>query len=578
MKLILFLILTTFLSKCSSTNEVPTPIAKPVVSITSTPITEGTDVIFIISLSNISDSETTIAIVTTPNTATTNDYTPTNLTKTIPAGQTSITVNIPTNNDSIGESTETFTVTGTVTSNNTSNTSPIIAIGTLLDNGIVASELDIWLTKGDQSVLLQKQNTIQLFGTAANSFQTIDIDENQAYQTIDGFGYTLTGGSVAVINSLNATKKQELLQELFGNSTTSIGISYLRISIGASDLNSSVFSYNDLPNGQVDTAQINFSLAPDNALILMLKEILLLNPNIKIMAVPWSAPLWMKANYTSVGSSLSPIYYSSYATYFVKYIQGMQAQGITIDAVCPQNEPLNPNNNPSMSMSATQQLSFIKKLGLAFQNANITTKIVSYDHNCDVPSYPISILSDATAYPYVDGSAFHLYGGDISALSTVHNAFPNKKIYFTEQWTSSVGNFGGDLKWHVKNVIIGSMRNWSVNALEWNLANDASFGPHTSGGCSQCKGAITINNSSSYTQNVAYYIIAHASKFVPNGAVRIASNTSGNLSNVAFKTPSGKKVLIVENDGGTTETFNIKFNGKWITTTLESGSVGTYIW
>lgn len=574
MKLLLFITFTAFLPKCSSPND----ITKPIVSITSTTVTEGADVVFTITLNNTSASATTIDVVTNPNTASTDDFTTTSTTKTIPAGQTSITVNIPTNNDSIGELTETFTLTATVTSNNTSNTSPIIAIGTILDNGIIASELDIWITKGDQSVLLQKQNTIQLFGTIANSFQTIDIDETQTFQTIDGFGYTLTGGSVEVINSLNPTKKQELLQELFGNTTTSIGISYLRISIGASDLNSSVFSYNDLPNGQVDTAQTNFSLAPDNALILLLNEILLINPNIKIMAVPWSAPLWMKVNYTSVGSSLFAAYYNSYATYFVKYIQGMQAHGITIDAVCPQNEPLNPNNNPSMSMSAAQQLSFIKKLGLAFQNANITTKIVSYDHNCDVPSYPISILNDAVAYPYVDGSAFHLYGGDISALSTVHDAYPNKKLYFTEQWTSSVGDFAVDLKWHVKNVIIGSMRNWSVNALEWNLANNASFGPHTSGGCTQCKGAITINNSSSYTRNVAYYNIAHASKFVPNGSIRIASNLSGNLSNVAFKTPSGKKVLIVENDGSTTETFNIKFNGEWITTSLVAGAVGTYIW
>ncbi len=578
MKLLLFITFTAFLSKCSSSNGDTAIATKPVISITSTPVTEGSDVIFTITLSKTSPFATTIDFVTTPNTASIDDYTVTTSTASIPAGQTSITVNIPTNNDSIGELTETFSLTGTVTSNNTSNTLPITAIGTILDNGNITSELDIWLTKGDQSVLLQKQNTIQLFGTIANSFQTIDVDENQTFQTIDGFGYTLTGGSAAVINSLSPTKKQELLQELFGNSANSIGISYLRISIGASDLNSSVFSYNDLPNGQIDTPQTNFSLTPDNELILLLNEILLINPNIKIMAVPWSAPLWMKTNYTSVGSTLFAAYYNSYATYFVKYIQGMQSHGITIDAICPQNEPLNPNNNPSMSMSAAQQLSFIKKLGLAFQNASITTKIVSYDHNCDVPSYPISILNDALAYPYVDGSAFHLYGGDISALSTVHDAFPNKKVYFTEQWTSSVGGFGGDLKWNVKNIIIGSMRNWSVNALQWNLANDSSFGPHTSGGCTQCKGAITINNSSSYTRNVAYYNIAHASKFVPNGSIRIASNISGNLSNVAFKTPAGKKVLIVENDGSTTETFNIKYNGEWITISLDAGAVGTYIW
>lgn len=579
MKLFILITFTALFSKCSCPNDPPTTSSeKPIVSIASIPVIEGVDVVFTISLNSPSNSATTISVVTTPNTAVADDYTHTSTTKTIPAGQTSVQVNVPTNNDSIGELTELFTLTGTVTSTNTSNTTPIIVNGTILDNGVVASQMDIWLTKGDQSILLQKQNTIQLFGTTTNSFQTIEVDESQTFQTIDGFGYTLTGGSVDVINSLNATKKQELLQELFGNSANSISISYLRVSIGASDLNSTVFSYNDLPQGQTDTGQVNFSLAPDNTLILLIKEILLINPNIKIMAVPWSAPKWMKESYTSVGSSLFTAYYNSYATYFVKYIQGMQAQGITIDAVCPQNEPLHGGNNPSLVMTAVQQISFIKKLGLAFQNNGITSKIVCYDHNCDNPDYPIQVLNDALANPYVDGSAFHLYGGDISALTTVHNAFPNKKVYFTEQWTSSTGAFATDLKWHVKNVIIGSMRNWSVNALEWNLANDSSFGPHTTGGCTQCKGAITINNSSTFTRNVAYYNIAHASKFVPNGSIRIASNLIGNLSNVAFKTPLGKKVLIVENDGNTTETFNIKINGQWTTTSLDAGAVGSYIW
>lgn len=173
--------------------------------------------------------------------------------------------------------------------------------------------------------------------------------------------------------------------------------------------------------------------------------------------------------------------------------------------------------------------------------------------------------------------AFHLYAGNISSLTTVHDAFPNKNIYFTEQWTSSTGDFAGDLKWHTKNVVIGSMRNWSKNALEWNLANNATFEPHTPGGCSQCKGALTISNGD-FTRNVSYYIIAHASKFVPMGSVRIASTINGNLNTVAFKTPSGKKVLLVENDGNATELFNIKHNGKWVITSLEAGSVGTYIW
>jgi glucosylceramidase len=443
---------------------------------------------------------------------------------------------------------------------------------------VQANDVEFWLTKNDQSVLLQKQSTILSFGTTANSYTNIDVDTTQTYQTIDGFGYTLTGGSAYVINLLNAADKAKLLKELFGNDSASIGISYLRISIGASDLNATVFTYDDMPAGQTDVNLANFSLAPDETdLIPLLKEIIAIHPAIKILATPWSAPVWMKDNGSFIGGSLQPQYYNVYAQYFVKYIQQMKANGITIDAVTPQNEPLNPGNNPSLVMSAEEETNFIKNsLGPAFQTANITAKIIAYDHNCDRPDYPITVLNDATANAFVNGSAFHLYAGDISALTQVHNAFPAKSVYFTEQYTSSTGSFGGDLKWHLKNVIIGSMRNWSKTALEWNLANDLTFHPHTDGGCDQCKGALTI--SGTIVRNVAYYIIAHASRFVPPGSVRVSSNVSSALQTVAFKTPAGKKVLIVENDGATDASFNIRFNNKWTVTTLPAGAVGTYTW
>jgi len=369
-----------------------------------------------------------------------------------------------------------------------------------------------------------------------------------------------------------------LLRELFSRDENAIGISYLRISIGASDLSPSVYTYNDMPTGQTDVNLTNFTLNPDRThLIPVLKEILQVNPNIKILATPWTAPVWMKDNNSSVGGNLQPQYYGVYARYFVKYIQQMQAEGIIIHAITPQNEPLHAGNNPSMHMTAAEQKDFIKNhLGPAFQSAGITTKIIIYDHNCDRPDYPLEILNDPAAKAFVDGSAFHLYAGNISAMGQVYNAHPDKNVYFTEQYTASNGNFGGDLAWHLKNVIVGSMRNWSKIALEWNLANDPSFGPHTPGGCNTCKGAITIGGNT-VTRNVAYYIIAHVSKFVPPGSVRISSNNFSGLSNVAFKTPAGKKVLVVLNEGSNTASFNIRFNGKWVTTQLPGGAVGTYV-
>ena len=442
------------------------------------------------------------------------------------------------------------------------------------------NDVDFWLTKPDQSSLLQKQSGVISFMSAATAGSpSIDVDSSTAFQSIDGFGYTLTGSSAYLINKMAATAKASLLNELFGSATESIGVSYLRISIGASDLSPTVFTYDDMPAGQTDPTLANFSFGPDETdLIPLLKEILLINPNIKILGSPWTPPVWMKDNGSSVGGNLLPANYSVYAKYFVKYIQQMQAKGIPINAITIQNEPQNPNNNPSLSMTALQQADFVKNhLGPAFAAASIATKIIVWDHNCDVANYPITILNDAAAKTYIDGSAFHLYAGDISALANVHTAHPDKNLYFTEQWTSSTGSFDGDLKWHLKNVIIGSMRNWSKNALEWNLANDPSYGPHTPGGCTQCKGAITINGSA-FTKNVAYYIIAHASKFVPAGSVRIESGLVANMPNVAFKTPSGKKVLIVLNDGASSTGFNIGYKGKYAFTSLNAGSVGTYIW
>lgn len=443
---------------------------------------------------------------------------------------------------------------------------------------VTKSDVDFYLTTGSQTSLLQKQSTVLAFSTKTNGYPDITVDESQTFQTVDGFGFALTDGSASLISSLPTAIKNDLLKELFGSDSTSVSFSYLRVSIGASDLSESVYTYDDMPSGQTDVNLTNFDLRKDKSQVIpVLKAILAINPNIKILGSPWTPPTWMKSNNNSIGGSLLTQYYSVYAQYFVKYIQAMKAEGITIDAITTQNEPLYGGNNPSMLMSPTEQANFIKNnLGPALQASSLSTKIIIYDHNADRPDYPLTILDDASARQYVDGSGFHLYGGDISALSTVHGYYPTKNIYFTEQYTSSDGSFAGDLKWHVKNVIIGSMRNWSRNALEWNLASDPYFSIHTPGGCNTCKGAITI--ISGYTRNVGYYIVAHASKFVPMGSTRIASNNAGSLNNVAFKRADGKKVLIVENDDANTQNFNINYNGKRVTVSLEGGAVGTFIW
>jgi len=440
--------------------------------------------------------------------------------------------------------------------------------------------IDVWITNPDKSALFAHRQEALVFDST-DIYPVITVNDKQKYQFIDGFGFALTGGSAMHIIRMSRESRAKLLHELFATDGDNIGISYLRLSIGASDLNESVFSYDDLPQGEADTAMKKFNLGPDTLdVIPVLKEILAINPAIKILGSPWSPPPWMKTNNDTRGGRLKPEYYAAYAKYFVKYIQQMKAEGITIDAITVQNEPLHPGNNPSVLITAPEERDFVKNnLGPAFQAAGINTKIIVYDHNADRPDYPITILDDPAAARYIDGSAFHLYGGKIEALTDVHNAHPGKNIYFTEQMVvqsdkSELMNIASP----VSSIIIGATRNWCRNVLEWNLAADPDLKPYTDrGGCSMCQGAVTIDGNL-VTRNVAYYSIAHVSKFVRPGSVRIASNNIDSLPNVAFTTPGGKKVLIVVNESGNGQIFTIRFNGKDTTAKLEPGAAGTFIW
>jgi glucosylceramidase len=436
-----------------------------------------------------------------------------------------------------------------------------------------------WLTTPDQKQLLQPQASVA-FGKAAATGAVIEIDDKQRFQTMDGFGYCLTGGSAELLHAMSAPARAKLLRELFGTDASGVGVSYLRLSIGASDLDAQVFSYDDMPAGETDPTLAHFSLAPDEKhLLLILKEILAINPNIKVLGSPWSPPTWMKTNGETKGGSLKPEYYGAYAQYFVKYLQAMQAQGIQLDAITVQNEPLHPGNNPSLLMPAEQQADFIgKHLGPAFKTAGLKTKIICYDHNADKPEYPLTVLADATANPYVDGSAFHLYAGPIEALSKVHDAYPIKNVYFTEEWVGSKSDFAGNLGWHTKNLFIGAPRNWAKNVLEWNLAADPQQNPHSPGGCTECLGALTLAPGDAVTRNVAYYTVAQSSKFVRPGSQRIGSTSTGVLPNVAYRTPEGGHVLLVLNDQATAQTFGLRYQGRTAQATLPAGAVATYVW
>ena len=469
------------------------------------------------------------------------------------------------------------------------------------------AKIEAWITNADRSALFEKQAE-QVSFSSHNSGRgaAIVVDEGQELQSIDGFGFALTGGSAELMMKMTPAARTKLINDVFASDENNAGVSYIRLSIGASDLNSFVFSYDNLPAGETDPSLAKFNLAQDlKDVIPVMKEILAVNPKIKILGSPWSAPTWMKTNNNVRGGSLKPEYYEVYARYFVKYIQSMKKEGITIDAVTVQNEPLNSNNTPSMPMLPNEQKEFIKtNLGPAFQTAGIQTKIILFDHNLDRTDYPLTTLHDPDAARYVDGTGFHNYGGDLNAMTTMHIARPDKNLYFTEQMVvEKPGSPTIEIAAQVKRLIIGATRNWSKNVILWNLAADPLNDPHTNnGGCPMCQGAVTLDGDK-VSFNLAYYTIAHASKFVRPGSVRITSTSRGDKTvsltddeerpgsvrvttiensdvfpNVAFKTPEGKIVLIVVNDTYSINSFRIQYKGQFADLRLNPGATGTYIW
>ena len=434
-----------------------------------------------------------------------------------------------------------------------------------------------YITKGDKTILLQKQ--IVTASKVQPSSITIEVDAHKTLQSMEGFGFALTGGSAALIDALPSEKKTALLKELFGAGSENLGISYIRVSMGASDLDATVFSYCDLPKGETDPELKHFNLSQDTLhLIPIIQAALKLNPRLKIMASPWSPPVWMKSNGFSMGGHLLKQYYDSYALYFSKYIKAMKANGIYIHSLTMQNEPEHGGNNPSLLMDAEEQKVFLRDhLGPLLAKEQIKTEVILFDHNADHPNYPISILDDPKAKAYATGSAFHLYLGNESALSKVHDAHPDKKLYFTEQWTGAKGSFDGDLFWHTEHIVIGTINNWSSAVIEWNLAANAQYDPHTPGGCTECKGALTIQGDE-ITRNVSYYIIGHVSKFVPTGSKRIESKTSSDLIKTSsFILPNGKKATIILN-AGSSNNVALKNKQQTYSITLPAGSVSTIVW
>lgn len=456
--------------------------------------------------------------------------------------------------------------------------------GTYLIAGPAVSAV---LSTMDQTSLMTPQPGFTFTTTTAGSNKIV-VDESQQFQSIDGFGAAFTDSAAYLLEKVAPSSAlTSTLNDLFTRDGNGIGLSFMRNPMGASDIARSVYSFDDLTGTQTDSTLANFSIAHDEAYIVpLIQQAKALNPQMKIMANPWSPPGWMKSSNSLIGGTLLPTMYAPFAQYFVKYIQAYAADGIPIDYISLQNEPLyQPTNYPGMGMDAGTQLTVLRDYMLpALQTANLSTQVFVYDHNWDTVSYPETVLSDPTilASSQVAGTAWHGYGGTPGGQQTVTNLYPTKGAWQTEHsgGTWITNQFTSDFL-----EITQVLRNSGSAYVKWSLALDQTLGPNLSqlgssyGGCSTCTPLVTVNNQTgAISKDIEFYTLGHYSKYILPGAVRIYSSNANGIVSAAFQNPDESKALVAYNNTSAAATFEVQWGEQSFTYSLPRYSAATFTW
>ncbi|MEJ5943742.1 discoidin domain-containing protein [Pseudokineococcus basanitobsidens] len=464
----------------------------------------------------------------------------------------------------------------------------------------------VWTTTPDRAQLLEEGEPVA-FAPGGSDELTITVDPSRTYQEVDGFGGSITHSSASLLAGLPDAGREAAMRRLF-DPDEGVGLSVLRQPMGSSDfVDGPHFTYDDVPAGESDYALEHFSIERDRAAVLpLLREALALQPDMTVVATPWSPPAWMKTSGSLVGGQLrdDQRVYDTYAQYFVRFVEAYAAEGVDVDYVTVQNEPQNrrPDAYPGADVPVADEARLVEAVGRAFAGAGLGTKILGYDHNWathpdDVATtpegedpetdYPYELLASDAA-PWLAGTAFHCYYGDPGAQTALHDAFPDEGIWFTECSGSHGADdtpaqyFRGTLTWHARTITVGVMRSWARSAVTWNVALDPQGDPHD-GGCSTCTGMLTVDGDE-VTTNAEYYTIGHLAKFVRPGAVRVASTSfgttgwNGEVTDVAFRNPDGSTALVVHNESDEPRTVAVAVAGRSFEHTLPGGALATFTW
>jgi len=458
--------------------------------------------------------------------------------------------------------------------------SAVLAAG-CTDRSASPTPAQMWLTTADEAQKLAPQAALPSAGKATGD-EVVTIDTSRHFQKMHGFGASLTDASSQLLSNLPEDKRKAIMAELFGRANGGLGLSFTRLTVGASDFSTSHYSYDDTPGNVADPELRYFSIDPAKKYVLpRTREALAINPDLLVMISPWSAPAWMKTTRSLIKGKLQPQYYQPFANYLARTVEAFGREGVPVSMVTIQNEPdFEPDNYPGMRVDSPDRAKIIGGyVGPTFRARGLKAQILDYDHNWDDPQMPLTVLGDPIARKYVSGVAWHCYEGDVPAQSPVHDAYPDKDAWLTEcsggEWSPKYAEVLG---WMTEKLIIGASNHWSRGTLLWNLALDPKHGPHA-GGCGDCRGVVTIDPATgAITRNVEYYVLGHASRFVLPGAYRVAATRRGNaVDATAFLNPDGSRVAILYRKAGSGPVA-VALDGVRYSVALPKGSVATLRW
>jgi glucosylceramidase len=403
------------------------------------------------------------------------------------------------------------------------------------------------------------------------------LDPAKTYQDVLGFGASMTDASCYLLNQLAPAARDRLFGELFGASESNFSV--CRICIGSSDYATKAYSYDE---GEPDPEMARFSIDHDRQWNLpMLKLSRAVNPDLFLVASPWSPPGWMKANKSMLGGCIQAKSFPAYAKYFVRFLQSYADAGVPVNAVTVQNEvdAEQDGRMPACLFAQEHEVWFVSQhLGPALAQNKLDTKIWILDHNYDLWGRAIAELDKPEVKRYVDGVAWHGYSGRPESMARVHEAHPDRHMYWTE---------GGpeyrepqyETNWaRWSRVFTGILRNWSRSITAWNMALDEQGRPNI--GPFHCGGIVTINSKTlEVTRSGQYWAMVHYSRAIRRGARRIESaGTVERIAHVAFVNPDGTKAAVLTNSGNQERKVLVRMSGAEAETTLPADAIATLTW